>query len=210
MTETKALQQLVFESKGFKDFKEKASEICDINRDQWLRVEMDVCRRNTVMAEKFRSFEQDKDLYPYWIYKTRHDDKVRDEHAALEGKIFRIGDPEGDNVMPQNDWNCRCSADTVDDKYIKDNDAKISKGIDFLNEKDPETGKPYVNENFRFNQFHQGAMPNNSSYSEVLSSANKLNHEDFGLQSAMEIKEEAKLLELTIDEAKKNNVRISN
>ena len=197
------MQELVFKSEGFKDFKEKAGEITNIFNDQWLRVEMDVCKRNTVMAESFRKIEETKDLYPYWVYHTMLDDKVRDEHAALEGLVFRVGDPEGDNVFPQNDWNDRCWGESVDDQYLKEENKQVSKGEDYLNEKDPESGKPYVNENFRFNQYHQGAMPNNSSYSEVLSSANKGNAALFDMPTIPQVKEAEKLTGLTIDEAKK-------
>jgi len=208
LSETKALQELVFQSEGFKDFKEKASEISDIFNDQWLRVEMDVCKRNTVMAESFRKIEETKDLYPYWIYKTENDDRVRDEHAALEGIVFRVGDPEGDNVYPQNDWNCRCHGEPVDDQYLKEENKQVSKGEDYLNEKDPESGKPYVNENFRFNQFHQGAMPNNSSYSEVLSSANKGNAELFDMPAIPELGKMEELLTTPIDMSKINNYEL--
>jgi SPP1 gp7 family putative phage head morphogenesis protein len=204
ISETKAMQELVFGSNSFKEFKEKASEITNINNDQWLRVEMDVCKRNTIMAESFRKIEETKDLYPYWVYKTENDDKVRDEHAALEGLVFRVGDPEGDNIYPQNDWNCRCSGEPVDDQYLRDENKQASKGEDYLNEK-ADNGKPYVDENFRFNQFHQGAMPNNSSYSEMFVSANKGNEALFDLSTIEKVEG---LLTNPIDISKYNNYEL--
>lgn len=179
LSETKAMQDLVFKSSGFKDFKEKASEITNINNDQWLRVEMDVAKRNTVMGENWRKMEETKDLYPYWVYKTENDGNVRPEHAALEGVVFRIGDPEGDSCHPICDWGCRCHSEPADDQYLKEENKTVSKGSDYLNEDDPKTGKPYIGEDFRFNPGKQGAMPNDSSYSEVFSSANKGNAELF-------------------------------
>jgi predicted GNAT family acetyltransferase len=208
LSEAKAMQELVFQSEGFKDFKEKAGEITNIFNDQWLRVEMDVCKRNTVMAESFRKIEETKDLYPYWVYHTMLDDKVRDEHAALEGLVFRVGDPEGDNVFPQNDWNDRCWGESVDDQYLKEENKQVSKGEDYLNEKDPESGKPYVNENFRFNQYHQGAMPNNSSYAEVLSSANKGNAALFDMPTIPELGKIDELVTTPIDYSKINNYEL--
>lgn len=182
LSETLALQRLAVTSDGFNDFKEKAyKEVTSINRDQWLRVEMDTCNRNAVMGEGWRKMEESRDLYPYWVYKTEEDDRVRDEHAALDGLVFQIGDPEGDAVCPVCDWNCRCSTEPVDDQYLKENDKQVSKGSDYLTENDPETGKPYVNEDFRFNPGITGPMPNDSSYSEVLSSANKAGAELFDL-----------------------------
>ncbi len=181
MANTKALQQLVFETNGFKEFRDKASQIVDISNDVHLRVEMDVCRRNTVMGENWRKMEESKSMYPYWVYITENDGHVRPEHAALQGKVYRIGDSEGDRVHPSCSWNCRCSSEPVDDDYLKENNATVSKGSDFLTENDPKTGKPYVDKDFRFNPGKTGSMPNDSSYSEVLPSANKLNSNNFDL-----------------------------
>lgn len=46
-----------------------------------------------------------------WRYVTVGDDRVRDEHAELEGMEFRTGD--GDSVFPPWDFNCRCSAEWI-------------------------------------------------------------------------------------------------
>lgn len=179
LAETKALQELVMTTNSFQEFKEKASEIVNINRDQWLRVEMDSAKRNAIMGEKWRSFEKEKDLYPYWVYHGRMDARERPEHVELEGATFRIGDPKGDAVMPPGDWNCRCTADNVDDRYLKDTDTKVSKGEDFLDKKDSH-GEYYVDPAFRYSPGKQ-VLPNDSSYSEVLKSANKLSGGNFGL-----------------------------
>ena len=180
ISETKALQKLIFESNGFKEFKEKATEIININNDQWLRVESDACRRNAVMGETWRSMESSKDIYPYWRYVTRGDGRVRPEHASLNGLIFKIGDPQGDSVHPICSWNCRCTSEILNDKELKDEKKTISKGSDYLDKTDPKTDKPYVDQDFRFNPGKQ-VMPNNSSYSEVFSSANKGNANLFDL-----------------------------
>lgn len=46
-----------------------------------------------------------------WRYVTVGDDRVRDEHAALEGRVFRTG--EADYLFPPIDFNCRCSTEVV-------------------------------------------------------------------------------------------------
>jgi hypothetical protein len=196
VSETKALQSLALESNGFKEFKDKANEIVNINNDQWLRVEMDVCKRNAIQGEVFRNMEKDKDLYPYWVYKTEDDDRVRDEHAILNNVVFKIGDPEGDACMPENGWNCRCHSEPADDQYLKEEKTSVSKGSDYLDSKDEKTGKPLIDENFRFNPGKQ-ILPNDSSYSEVLSSANKGRPEMF-----VDLPESTKITDLSIDEAK--------
>lgn len=107
LSETLALQELAVKAKGFEDFRKQAyEEVTSINRDQWLRVEMDSCIRGAVMGESWRTLEQSAELYPYWQYKTEEDDRVREEHEALDNLVFKIGDPEGDECYPPNDWNC--------------------------------------------------------------------------------------------------------
>lgn len=180
MSETLALQKLAYEAKGFEEFRTEAKEIITINREQWLRVEYDSLTRGAVMGEQWRKMEEDKDLYPYWIYHGVMDDRERDEHVALEGLIFKIGDPEGDAVFPPSDWNCRCNGDPISDDEI--GDKEISKGSDYLTKDDPETGKPYVDENFRFNPGVQ-PMPNDGEgYFDVLKSANKADQGTFDFE----------------------------
>lgn len=41
----------------------------------------------------------------YWEYVTAGDERVRDEHAALHGKQWRIGDPEALSLYPPNGFN---------------------------------------------------------------------------------------------------------
>jgi SPP1 gp7 family putative phage head morphogenesis protein len=172
LAETKALQALAVTADGFNDFKKKAyEEVTSIGRDQWLRVEMDSCIRGAVMGESWRKIEESKDQFPYWVYRGEMDEQEREEHEALEGLIFRIGDPEGDSICPPNDWNCRCRPEPADEGDIPEG-GKVSEGKDYLEKDDPETGKPYIDPDFRFNPGKTGTMPNDSSYSEVLPSAN--------------------------------------
>jgi SPP1 gp7 family putative phage head morphogenesis protein len=178
MSETLALNKLAYETKGFEEFRKEAMDIITINREQWLRVEYDSLTRGAVMGEQWRKMEEDSDLYPYWVYHGVMDDRERDEHVALEGLIFKIGDPEGDAVFPPSDWNCRCTGDPTDDTEGKE----VSKGSDYLDKNDPETGKPYVDEQFRFNPGVQ-PMPNEGEgYFDVLSSANSAGQLSFDFE----------------------------
>lgn len=47
-------------------------------------------------------------IYRFLQYNTRMDDRVREEHQALEGKIYNIDDPVWQRIYPPNGWNCRC------------------------------------------------------------------------------------------------------
>lgn len=51
-----------------------------------------------------------------WV--SSGDERVRDEHAELDGKVFTFDDPpvtneQGDRNMPGEDYNCRCIAEVI-------------------------------------------------------------------------------------------------
>lgn len=151
LTEAKELQKLVFDNDGkvkpIGRFINEANEYKKQISDTWLRVEYDNATGNAVMADKWQQIEEDKDIYPYWKYQTMHDSRVRHDHAELDGKVFEIGDPFGDSIVPRNDWNCRCRAVSVD--HGKPQTKAQSK----------ELLDKYVNEQFRFNPAKQGMFP---------------------------------------------------
>lgn len=157
------------ERASFSTFKKEASQITDIFNETWLRTEYDTSGRQAVAAEKFRGYREDSDLYPYWRYLRTISLNPRDEHLRLVGRIFRIGDYEGDQVFPPDGFNCGCGSEQLYDL----NGETLSKGSDYINDVDPQ---------FRFNPADQGIMPKEShSYFEVLPNANAGNGELFGI-----------------------------
>lgn len=46
-----------------------------------------------------------------WRYVSVGDDRVREEHAALDGKVFKTG--EADEFFPPWDFNCRCTNEWI-------------------------------------------------------------------------------------------------
>lgn len=74
----------------------------------WLRTNIDTANSSAYHAAEYQRLQQVTDIYPYYKYMTRADDRVRDEHAALHGKVFFHSDPIWDSIWPPNGWNCRC------------------------------------------------------------------------------------------------------
>lgn len=71
---------------------------------------------NTAMQKAFSlgRYEQMSDpavkaVLPYWQYWTVGDDRVRAEHAVLDGFVARADDPVWLKIFPPNGFNCRCS-----------------------------------------------------------------------------------------------------
>jgi SPP1 gp7 family putative phage head morphogenesis protein len=170
VTKTKLMQRAVYKSDGslkpWNQFRDDAAKIQKTVNENWLRVERDMCARSSIMADKWADMIADADLYPYWIYSGRLDSRERPEHRALEGLMFRIGDPYGDAMCPPEDWNCRCRPLPKDDRYVRANNRSIQTDAQaraWLNGVD-ENGKPFVDPQFRYNPYETGMMPHNGSY----------------------------------------------
>lgn len=173
VAENTMLQTLAGQAKNYDDFLNDAEQVADIFNKTWLRTEYDVCRRGAVMADGWRSMEENADLYPYWVYRGVMDDVEREEHVALEGLVFRIGDPEGDDCYPYNGWNCRCSADPVDESYVSENRDMVREGDDAAKEMDEN-----IDEQWQFNSGKGGVLPRNDYFETV--DPNNLNYKNYG------------------------------
>lgn len=160
--------------KGYHKYLPEAQEICKRSQQTWLRVEYDTNRGNAVSAAQWQRYVANQDLYPYWVYKGVMDARERPDHVALEGKVFKIGDPYGDSVQPKNNWNCRCDAVNVDGRYLEDNGVRAATEAE-----SKELLEKFVDPQFRFNAYNQGTLPNQGhSYFEAMGNANEGN---FGL-----------------------------
>lgn len=175
VAENKMLKSEVFKEDGtvksFSRFRKDAGEVTDIFQKTWLRTEYDTGIKQAVNAELFTRMRADKDINPYWVYLETDSDHPREEHLELVGNVYKIGDPDGDEIFPPNGFNCGCGSETVDDDYLDENEKEVSKGEDDIDKVSPQ---------FRFNPADQGILPKEShSYYEVLKNANDLNHDDF-------------------------------
>jgi SPP1 gp7 family putative phage head morphogenesis protein len=181
--EGKMLQSAVFDEenqvKSFSKYEKDAKEITDISQKTWLRVEYETCRRQAVQGEQFRQMQNDADLYPYWVYRGMMDDREREDHVEMEGLVFKIGDSAADDCFPPNDFNCRCSAETVDDDYLSEN-----KLTTLSNDQAKQYRDDNVDEQFRYNAGVDGMMPSDGSYFDVLGSANDADYKTFDMGDA--------------------------
>lgn len=95
--------------KPFNDFLTDVKQINAQYNHNYLYAEYNHALGAAQMAAKWHDFEQDGDRYNLQ-YRTAGDDKVREEHAILNGTTLPPSDPFWDMFLPPNGWNCRCTA----------------------------------------------------------------------------------------------------
>ena len=146
------------DKKPFERFLNDVRKIDEKYNANYLHSEYNFVAASATMAAKWEQFAEDGDRY-YLQYRTAHDDKVRPEHAALDGVTLPMSDPFWETYYPPNGWNCRCSVVQVrKQKYpATDHGEAMSRGEEALS--GDKLGM------FRFNPGKQGkAMPDYNPY----------------------------------------------
>lgn len=103
---------MLTEKGDIKPFGEFLTDVKQINAQynhNYLYAEYNHALGAAQMAAKWHDFEQDGDRYNLQ-YRTAGDDKVREEHAILNGTTLPPSDPFWNMFLPPNGWNCRCTA----------------------------------------------------------------------------------------------------
>lgn len=107
-----ASRMLKGEDGNFKPFQQFVKDVETLNKtynQNYLRAEYNFATASSQMAVKWKEWEEDGDRYDLQ-YRTAGDDRVREEHAALDGTTLPPSDPFWDHYLPPNGWNCRCTA----------------------------------------------------------------------------------------------------
>lgn len=106
-----AFPSLLDENGNRKSFERFLNDVQSIDKTynaNYLRAEYNFVAASAEMAAKWEGFMQDGDRYNLQ-YRTQKDDKVRPEHAALDGVTLPPSDPFWAEFYPPNGWNCRCT-----------------------------------------------------------------------------------------------------
>lgn len=77
----------------------------------WLQAEYNHAVASGQMADRWKQYEADADLYPNLRYKTAEDERVREAHRKLNDIVKPIGDSFWNTYYPPNDWGCRCDVE---------------------------------------------------------------------------------------------------
>lgn len=96
-------------ARSFDSFKKEAAKVGVIYNQNWLRTEYQHAVAASQSAAKWVNIQATKDTLPLLQYDTAGDNKVRANHAALDGIIRPINDSFWSNYMPPWEWACRCT-----------------------------------------------------------------------------------------------------
>lgn len=103
--------------KTFEQFLNDVQTIDQTYNRNYLNAEYNLAQASAEMAAKWEKFEEDGDDY-LLQYRTAGDDKVRPEHAELNGITLPMSDSFWDTYYPPNGWNCRCTVvQVLKDEY---------------------------------------------------------------------------------------------
>lgn len=94
--------------KPFEQFLNDVQKIDKTYNRHYLEAEYNFVNASAEMAAKWETYAEDGDRYNLQ-YRTAGDDKVRPEHAALNGVTLPQSDPFWETYYPPNGWNCRCT-----------------------------------------------------------------------------------------------------
>ena len=106
--EAQQLNELFRTAKSFREFYDTASSMLDVHNKVWLEAEYNTAMAAGDMAATYNRLMKQTDEFPYWQYKTVHDDRVRHAHAILHDIVLPWNHPAWKYILPPNDWNCRC------------------------------------------------------------------------------------------------------
>lgn len=107
-----SLTQALAQGKSLRDWRKEADKVFDAQGitpiGNWQATT--IFRTETGMAYgagQYAKLQDVSERYPYWQYSTAGDERVRDEHRILDGKIFEASNAE---YWPPLGFNCRCRA----------------------------------------------------------------------------------------------------
>lgn len=96
------------EIKPFEQFRRDVEKVNNQYNHNYLYAEYNHAVSASQAAAKWQRFEADGDRYDLQ-YRTAADDRVREDHRALDKITLPPSDPFWEMYTPPNGWNCRCN-----------------------------------------------------------------------------------------------------
>lgn len=109
---------------------------------QRLRLIYDTNTRQSYAAGRWQRAERSAHRFPFLLYRTAQDERVRASHRRWNNLVLPIGNHFWDAHYPPNGWRCRCMAFPVDQRDI---DRRRAAGDDIRTEAPPDDLVEFVN-----------------------------------------------------------------
>ncbi len=136
--------------KTWQEFRDDTANIDDKYNKNWLKSEYAFVQASAQMAAKWERFAKWGDAYDL-LYKTAGDERVRADHARLEGMCLPFSDPAWDVCYPPNGWGCRCDViQVIPGSHPRSDSDEMIEALEEMTE-----GKQEI---FRFNPGKQGRL----------------------------------------------------
>lgn len=119
---------LLDQSGNIKPFEQFLNDVQTVNAKynrHYLNAEYKFAVSSSQMAERWQNVAQGGDRYNLQ-YRTAGDERVREEHAALDGITLPPTDPFWTKYYPPNGWGCRCTATQVRKDKFSTSDPKAA------------------------------------------------------------------------------------
>lgn len=75
--------------------------------------------RQSYAAGRWARIERTKDRFPFIMYRTMRDERVRLSHRPWDGLVLPVDHKFWETHFPPNGWRCRCTAFAVDERTIE-------------------------------------------------------------------------------------------
>lgn len=181
------LNEVLRDSKDFSEFKNQALKLVEDVNINYLRTEYNYAVSSAQNGANWIRQKGQQNDFPVLIWHTIGDSRVRTEHAALQGKKFRVNDSEWRDLYPPIGWGCRCEM-LQDPERIVDS-AQISKKQTIEDAVGSEKLKKLRKSGLIFNSGEQGEVFSAAqSYAKSLPKSklnylSQMTHEENGLIS---------------------------
>ena len=94
--------------RSFSKFKKEVTSHNEKYNKHWLRTEYNTAKTASRTAAQWEDYMRNAHIFPYLVYKSQDDSKVRNNHKSLHNVAKHIHDSFWVTNHPPNGWNCRC------------------------------------------------------------------------------------------------------
>lgn len=102
--------------KSFTKFREDVKPIADHHVKHWLETEYNTAVRRAHLAEKWKTYEDDRDIFPNLRWVESWAVQKDKEHFDFRNTIAPVNDPFWDAHRPGDRWGCKCGLEQTDEE----------------------------------------------------------------------------------------------